>query len=155
MATTLQLQRVNRWLSSLGTVYALVAVMYFFVNLASNAGRPVRELLPSMLLSLALAVSGYLVLLVATWLASDRRVQIANTTVTVLSLFIAVPLYAGAFHPAQDGEFMAAFVLVGLPTIVVALILLIFGLLARARGRLPSNPAFASGPPSAAAQRER
>jgi len=37
MATTLQLQRVNRWLSSLGTVYALVAVMYFFVNLASNA----------------------------------------------------------------------------------------------------------------------
>ena len=110
---------------------------------------------PSMLLSLALAVSGYLVLLVATWLASDRRVQIANTTVTVLSLFIAVPLYAGAFHPAQDGEFMAAFVLVGLPTIVVALILLIFGLLARARGRLPSNPAFESGPPSAAAQRER
>jgi|SRR5882672_1958154 len=155
MATVLQLRRTSRWLSSLGTVYALVAVVYFFVNFASNVGSPVRALLPSMLLSLVLAVSGYLVLLVATWLASDRRVQVAIVATTVLSLLIAVPLYAGAFYPAQDGEFMAAFVLVGLPTIVIALILVVFSVSARGERKLPSNSAFESGPPSAAAQRER
>ena len=155
MATTLQLRRINRWLLLSGAMYALIAVVYFFVTFASNVGRPVRELLPSMLFSLVLAVSGYVVLLVATWLASDRRVQLAIVATTVLSLLVAAPLYAGAFYPAQDGEFMAAFVLVGLPTIIIALILVVLSVLTRGGRKLPSNPAFESGPPSAAAQRER
>ena len=137
-----QLQRFNRWLASLSAAYALVAVVYFFANFASNVGWPVRELLPSMVLSLVLAVGSFLIMLVATGLAVDRRVQVAIATTTAISLLIAVPLYAGAFYPGQDGEFSAAFVLVGLPTTCVALLLAVFAVLARGKRRLPSNPLY-------------
>ena len=131
--------RVNRWASSLGAMYAFVAVVYFFLNFARNLGKPVAELLPSIAMSLIVAVSPYLILLVATLLAVDRRVNVAIAIVIGLSLLAAIPLYAGAFHPAQDGEFMFAFVLVSLPTIGLAAILAVAAVLLRGVGTLPSN----------------
>ena len=136
------LPRFNRWLSGLGAVYALVAVVYFFLNFAANLRSPVRDLLPSMTTSLVVAVTPYVVLYVAACLALDRRVGIAIAIVTGVSLMVAVPLYAGAFFPAQDGEFMYAFVLVGLPTIALAIVLAVLAVIMRSRGALPSNSAL-------------
>jgi hypothetical protein len=151
------LQRFNRWFSSLGAAYASIAVVWFFVNLAGNASLPIRELLPRMTVFLILAAGPYLVLLTATLLALDRRVQVAIGVVTGLSLLIAAPFYAGAFYPAQDGEFMVAFAFLGLPTGGLALILAAFAVWARPGGILPSNNAFGSGRADKrrAAQRER
>ena len=136
------LPRLNRWLSGLGAAYALVAVVYFFLNFAANLKLPVRDLLPSMATSLIVAVTPYVVLYIAACLALDRRVGLAIAIVTGVSLIVAVPLYAGAFYPAQDGEFMYAFVLVGLPTIGLASILAILAALMRSPGALPSNSAL-------------
>ena len=88
------------------------------------------------------AVTPYVVLYVAACLALNRRVGLAIAIVTGVSLIVAVPLYAGAFYPAQDGEFMYAFVLVGLPTIVLAIILAVFAVVMRSPGALPSNSAL-------------
>ena len=116
--------------------------MYFFLNFAANLKLPVRDLLPSMATSLIVAVTPYVVLYIAACLALDRRVGLAIAIVTGVSLIVAVPLYAGAFYPAQDGEFMYAFVLVGLPTIGLASILAILAALMRSPGALPSNSAL-------------
>jgi hypothetical protein len=116
--------------------------VYFFLNFAANLKLPVRDLLPSMATSLIVAVTPYVVLYIAACLALDRRVGLAIAIVTGVSLIVAVPLYAGAFYPAQDGEFMYAFVLVGLPTIGLASILAILAALMRSPGALPSNSAL-------------
>ena len=92
--------------------------------------------------SLMVAVTPYVVLYIAGCLALSRRVGIAIAIVTVVSLMVAVPLYAGAFYPAQDGEFMYAFVLVGLPTIGLAIILAVWAVVTRSAGTLPSNSAL-------------
>ena len=153
----LRLQRFNQWLSSLGAAYAFIAVIWFFVNWAGNASLPISELIPGMTLFLILAAGPYLILLAATSLALDRRVQFAIGAVTVLSLLIAVPLYAGAFHPAQDGEFRVLFAFIGLPTTGVALLLVAVAVLARPDRMLPSNTALESerAKERRAAQRER
>jgi len=106
-------------------------VVYFSANFAKNMLIPVSEILPSALLGIVIAVSGYFILLAASWMSLDRRVDVAVGLATMLSLLIAGPLYSGAFYTAQDGEFAMVFVEVGLITICMGVPLALFAALLR------------------------
>jgi hypothetical protein len=121
----------GRWLTTIGAIYSFIAVVYFFVGFAHNMGSDIADYLPWTMLSLVVACSGYLILLTASWLAIDSRVDTGILIASSLLLLVTLPLYSGAFYPAQDGEFGVVFVLLGLPTICIGVVLALCAVLMR------------------------